>query len=343
MKNANPAAVPVTSFARIPRSCRQANEAQDFRPPEGGTLTRWPRRDFLKTALGAGLGLTALGLPRPETLPAVAPFQRAGKPRLFLSCCAYSFRDSLQQKDPAKRISLFQFIDFCADHGLEGAELTSYYFPAKLDDAYLVQIKRHCFLRGVAVSGTSIGNNYCLPKGEKRDAQMALTRQWVDHAALLGTSHIRVFAGSKGGLDAAEAKRLTIEALEEAGDYAGRKGIFLGLENHGGIVAEAEEILEIMRAVKSPWVGINLDIGNFRTDDPYGDLAKCAPYAVNVHFKVDIQKRGSKSEPTDIPRIARILREANYQGYVSLEYEAAPDPWQAVPVWLEKMHTAFKA
>jgi sugar phosphate isomerase/epimerase len=302
-----------------------------------------PRREFLKTALGGSLGLATLGILKPSILSAMEPFQRAGKARLFLSCAAYSFRNALQQKDPAKRISLFQFIDFCADQGLEGAELTSYYFPPKLDEAFLLQVKRHAFLRGVAISGTAIGNNYCLPQGEKREAQMTLTRQWVDRAALLGTAHIRVFAGSKGGLETAAAKKLCIEALEEAGAYAGTKGIFLGLENHGGIVAEADDLLEIIRAVKSSWVGINLDTGNFHTDDPYGDLAKCAPYAVNVQLKVDIQKRGSKGEPTDPAQIARILRQANYQGYVALEYEAAPDPWQAVPVWLEKMRAAFRA
>ncbi len=311
--------------------------------PHGNAPGGASRRDFLRTALRGSLGAAALGLLGPAALSAVEPFQRAGKARLFLSCAAYSFRDSLQQKDPAKRISLFQFIDFCADHGLEGTELTSYYFPPKLDEAFLLQVKRHAFLRGVAISGTAIGNNYCLPKGEKRDAQMALTRKWVDNAAVLGTSHIRVFAGSKGALDAAEARNLAIEALEEAGEYAGRKDVFLGLENHGGIVAEADEILAIIRAVKSPWVGINLDTGNFHTDDPYGDLAKCAPYAVNVQIKVEMQRRGGKAEPADLAQIARILREANYQGYVALEYEAKPDPWEAVPVWLEKMRAAFKA
>jgi hydroxypyruvate isomerase len=96
--------------------------------------------------------------------------------------------------------------------------------------------------------------------------------------------------------------------------------------------------------VKSPWLGINLDTGNFQTDDPYADLASCAPYAVNVQLKVEIKRRhAAKSELSDIPRLARILREANYQGYVALEYEAAEDPAQAVPGWLDKMKQAFAA
>jgi sugar phosphate isomerase/epimerase len=115
----------------------------------------------------------------------------------------------------------------------------------------------------------------------------------------------------------------------------------LGLENHGGIVADPSDLLEIVRAVKSPWFGVNLDTGNFQTEDPYADLAKCAPYAVNVQVKVEIKRRGAKAEPSDLKRVATILRDANYQGYVALEYEAAPDPWTVVPRHLEELRAAL--
>jgi sugar phosphate isomerase/epimerase len=113
--------------------------------------------------------------------------------------------------------------------------------------------------------------------------------------------------------------------------------VFLGLENHGGIVAEAADLLDLVRAVKSPWVGINLDTGNFRTADPYADLARCAPYAVNVQIKAELQPRGKPQGPADLARLVRILREAGYQGYVALEYEAAADPWTAVPPLLGRL------
>jgi hypothetical protein len=67
-----------------------------------------------------------------------------------------------------------------------------------------------------------------------------------------------------------------------------------------------------VRSVQSPWFGINLDTGNFYTDDPYGDLARCAPYAVNVQVKVDVRRRGAKQgEPVDLTRLATILRDAS--------------------------------
>ena len=300
------------------------------------------RRDFLKTATLslAGLGFTGL------RAAAVEPFQRSGKPRLLLSLAAYSFRQFFKEAPPVrdggvasgKSIDLFKFIDYCAEHGCSGAELTSYYFPKAFDDAFLIRLRRHAFLRGIAVSGTAVGNSFTSEVGGKRDAEMAGVKKWVDHAAVLGAPHIRVFAGSlQKGMSAERAKDLSVAALEECGEYAGRKGIFLGLENHGGIVAEPKALLEIVRAVKSPWVGINLDTGNFQTEDPYADLERCAPFAVNVQVKSEIQKRGQKQEEADLPRLMKILRGANYQGYVALEYEAAEDPWQAVPGLLKRL------
>jgi hydroxypyruvate isomerase len=41
--------------------------------------------------------------------------------------------------------------------------------------------------------------------------------------------------------------------------------------------------------------------------------------------------------------MAKMLRDANYQGYVALEYEAAEDPWKAVPEWLKRMRAALRA
>src|SRR5207249_10139232 len=72
---------------------------------------------------------------RSSDLPlfAAEPIKRAGAPRLLLSLAAYSFRDYFKDSnnkrdtnaDPAQRIDLFQFIDYCSQHGCQGTELTS--------------------------------------------------------------------------------------------------------------------------------------------------------------------------------------------------------------------------
>lgn len=306
------------------------------------------QRDFLKTVgtVSVAAGLVAA---LPARLPAAAPIKRNGKPRLNLSLAAYSFRDYFntathEQKRPsdAKAIDMHDFIDYCADHNLEGAELTSYYLDQQISQAALVALKRHAFLRGIAISGTAVGNVFTLPKGAKRDAQIAHVKKWIDNAAHMGAPHVRVFAGGTNGRSLKKAQSLCIEALEEVGEYAGKQGVFLGIENHGGIVAEAGSLLEIVRATRSDWVGINLDTGNFHTDDVYGDIARCVPHTVNVQIKVQVQPRGAKQKSAaDLDRLVKILRDGGYQGFVALEYEASTDPWIAVPKYLNKLKEAI--
>ncbi len=300
------------------------------------------RRNFLTACALSSLGLALPG----GRASGAEPFSRPGQPRLLLSLAAYSFRQYFKdtshgretETDPSQRIDLFQFVDRCAEWGPTGAELTSYYFPARMDREFLLKLRRHCFLRGVEVSGTAVGNTFTHPPGPRRDEQIKNVKDWIDHAAVLGAPHIRVFAGEvPKGTSREDAQKHCLSALEECADYAGQRGIFLGLENHGGIVAEPGPLLEIVRTVKSPWVGINLDSGNFHTEDPYGDFARCAPYGVNVQIKAEIQRRGHAPEPADLNRFADLLRAAHYQGYVALEYESAEDPWKAVPPLLARL------
>ena len=310
--------------------------------------TQLSRRQFL----GQTAALTATAAMSSPLAHAIEPFKRPGKPRLLTSIAAYSFREYFvdatherRQKIAADdRISLFDFIDFCAEQGCSGAELTGYYFPPEVDDRFLLRLKRHAFLRGVAISGTAVGNTFTHAPGPKRKEQLDYVKRWIDHAHVMGAPHVRVFAGNRSGQDFKTAVKHCIEGLEECGEYAAERGVFLGIENHGGIVAEADPLLEIIASISNPWIGINLDTGNFHTDDPYGDIEKCAPYAVNVQLKVEIQPRGQKRKSkSDLPRLMRILKQANYQGYVVLEHEAAENPWQTIPAYMAEIDQLISA
>jgi sugar phosphate isomerase/epimerase len=93
--------------------------------------------------------------------------------------------------------------------------------------------------------------------------------------------------------------------------------------------------------VNSPWFGVNLDTGNFRSADVYGDLEKLAPYSLNVQVKVIVHPAGQPSQPTDFPRLAKILRTSGYRGYIVLEFEESGDPRAECKKYVDQLRDAF--
>jgi sugar phosphate isomerase/epimerase len=282
------------------------------------------RRAFLHSTLATGLvaGLTG----------AIEPIRRTGKSRLQLSLAAYSFNRHLSLRGKTKpTMTIEAFIDLGGKLELPAVELTAYYFP-KTTDEYLKGLKARCEKLRLAVSGTAVGNDFCWNDKEKQKQQLKMVKAWIEHSAILGAKTLRIFAGSvKKGDTEADARKRCVEAIHEACDHSARYKIWLALENHGGITDTAEQMLAIVRAVKHDWFGVNLDTGNFHTEDPYADLEKIAPYAVVAQVKTEIQARGKKKEQADLKKLTDILRKVGYQGYVALEYEAAEDPRTAVP------------
>jgi sugar phosphate isomerase/epimerase len=165
-----------------------------------------------------------------------------------------------------------------------------------------------------------------------------MCRDWIDHSAALGAPAIRIFAGNvPKGESEDVARERCIAGINQSLEYAATKGVVLALENHGGITATPEQMMKIIAGIKpSPWFGVNFDGGNFSTADPYADLAKIAPYAVNAQVKVEMSP-GGKKEPADLASIVKILKDANYRGFLVLEYEAKEEPLEAIPEYLKRL------
>jgi sugar phosphate isomerase/epimerase len=294
----------------------------------GGLMGGAPVARGAVPAGGAPLQSAPAGIP--ETL---APFRKL-TPRLKLSCAAYSYRQFLAQE---KSMTLEGFIEKCAEMGLDGTELTAYYFEST-EPEYLMRLKRKAFLLGLDISGTAVGNDFAKPPGPEREKEIRQVNSWIEHAARLGATCMRIFAGGvPAGKSEEEARGWVVEAIQECCETAGRHGVILALENHGGLTATAEKLLAIVNRVHSPWFGVNLDTGNFNTDDPYHDLQLAAPHAVTCQLKTEVSPRGKEKSEADLARLLGILRSVNYRGYVALEYEAKEDPRTAVPKAIERL------
>jgi sugar phosphate isomerase/epimerase len=279
------------------------------------------RREFLRTSAVAGLA--------PGLATAIDPIKRPGpKADLKLSLAAYSYRDFLDLKKPT--MTLFEFIDQASELPLDAVELTSYYW-AETTDAYLDKLKAHAAKRKLAISGVPVGNTFTLKDDAKRAAEVKKVKEWTVRAARLGAKTVRIFAGGlEKGTTLADAQKRVVDAVNECCEVAEKLGIYLALENHGGITDTPEHLLELVKPVNSSALGVNIDTGNFHTVDPYADIAKIAPYGVVSQVKTEVYP-GNKKQDADLGRVVKILKDANFHGYVALEYEAKEDPKVAVP------------
>lgn len=292
------------------------------------------RRNFV---VGSAAALSLTGIAR-----GIEPFARPAPGTLQASLAAYSLRKYLSANSGSdKKMNLFDFVNFCGQQGLKGTELTSYYFPEDTDNAYILRLRRHCHLAGISISGGAIRNDFCTQDEAKLKSDIEHTKLWIDRYALLGAPAIRIFAGKQpAGEPLGKTLARCAKNCQTVCDYAADRGVFLALENHGGVTAQATDLLEIVHQVDSPALGINFDSGNFRLPDPYAELEKIAPYAVNAQIKVEVEVNGKK-EHSDLERVTSILKNAGYSGWVALEYEAQEEPLVAIPKWLKKMQAAL--
>jgi sugar phosphate isomerase/epimerase len=271
-----------------------------------------------------------------KTFPALAlaprPLAAAGKARMRTAICAYSFREELKNKS----MSYDDIVRLAVDTGVDGLDLTVYWFP-DLSDGFLLPLRRLAYKSGVEIYSISINTNMCQPTADRQSKEIAKVKEYVDAAAKLGAGHIRVFGGTVPKESTADqAAEWVREVLSRSAEYAGSKGVILGLENHGGITERADRIIQIVKQVDSPWVGINLDTGNFRAD-ALKQIEMCLPYAVNVQVKAETRASDGSRQPQDWDRIIGMLAKSGYQGYLALEYEAKEPAPTAVPRLLKKL------
>lgn len=307
------------------------------------------RREFLQTAAAGTFAASAHAADansKPKTSsPLHAPFDE-----MKLSLAGYSMRKYMARNWPTPQkgkfkptMSIAGFVDYCAKLKLDGTEPTSYYFPRPLTTDYLKKLRAKVKELGLRVSATAISNDFCLPEGPARQRQLKLCRMWIDYAAVLGAPSIRIFAGRvpRGGTEK-EAIKQCQAGINECLKHAEKKNVALALENHGGITATPAQMMRILDGIESSkYFGVNFDGGNFRTDDPYRDLAKIAPYAINAQLKCTITRKG-KREPADFKKVLQILKDAGYRGWVALEYEEREEPKKAIPKYIDQLREIMK-
>lgn len=284
------------------------------------------RRDFIARASLLPLGASAVAglgsLGRAADDP--APIRRIGQPKLKTSLNAYSFSKTLndQLKGRAKGMSLFDLLDFCAEHDVDGLDPTGYFFPGypKVPtDRYINDFKRRAFQLGVEISGTGVRNDFATTDKAKRASDVKHAKEWIECAARMGAPVLRVFAGPMPeGAARDDVFRWMADDLRACAEHGERYGVLVGVQNHGDTLKTADDVLDLLKRVDSSWFGTIVDTGYFKSSDPYEDIARVTPYAVNWQVKEKVDGAAGTSR-TDLKKLVAIMRRGGYRGYIPIE------------------------
>ena len=307
------------------------------------------RRDFLlKTGILTGGAAVAT--------PAIFGQEEKSNPALpnRIGVSSYSFWAF--HRDPLRPLDVN--LDHAARMGFDGLEVLQRQLVSTENGA-LQKIKRHAFLLGLDLMGFSTHQGFLSPDKEKRQKNIDHTIDCLEQAYRLGIPTMRVNSGTWGtsknfdelmanrgeekpieGYDEEDAYKWVIDAYETLVPEAEKRGVVMGLENHWGLGRTPEGVKRVVDAVKSPWLQVTLDTGNF-LEDPYDRLAELAPQTVLLQAKTYYGEGRWYTLDLDYARIAKIMRDAKFSGYVSLEFEGKEDPLTGIPKSLDLLRRHF--
>ena len=226
--------------------------------------------------------------------------------------------------------------------------------------AALQKLKRRALVNGLSLCGFSTHQTFVSPDPSERQKNIDHTIRCLEMAYALGIPTMRVNTGrwntiknfdelmkNRGieprlpGYTEDDGFSWVIGSFEKLLPVAEKTGVVMGLENHWGLGLTAEGVLRVVDALKSPWLQVTLDTGNFLEEPILPKLELLAEHAVLVQAKTYYGGGIWYQLELDYPAIASMLKKHHYKGFVSLEFEGKEAPLTAIPKSLAMLRKAF--
>lgn len=310
----------------------------------------YSRREWLRNAALGTLAGAAMSSVNAQEKPAAPAPRRRNR----IGVSTYSFW-GFEKKEYE---SIEKCFDLSAEMGFDGVEILQVQM-SDFSNGYMQKLKRHAFLNGLDIMGFSTHQDFVDPDPYVRRHNVEQTIFYIEQCYAMGIPTLRINTGRWGtskdfdelmknrgvepnleGFTDEDGFKWVNEAMEMLVPAAEKCGVIMGMENHWGLGLTPEGVLRIVDAVNSPWLQVTLDTGNF-LEDPYDRLTKLAPRTVLVQAKTYYGGGRWYSLDLDYARIAKIMHDADYKGYISLEFEGNENPLTAVPKSLALLREHF--
>lgn len=286
------------------------------------------RRQFLQKISGLAAGVAGLSALGQNAFAAEA----VKKPFFEISLAQWSFHRALF----AKQLDNLDFPEKAKnDFGISVVEYVNQFFKDKAKDTtYLNELLKRCNDNAVKNHLIMCDGEGALGAANDADRLKAVENhyKWVDAAKYLGCATIRVNAAGEGSRE--EVAKAAADGLGRLGEYAGKVGINVIVENHGSYSSDGKWLSGVMKQVNKKNVGTLPDFGNFcikrdskdwktclESYDRYDGTKELMPFAKGVSAKsYDFDEQGNCIE-TDYYKIMKIVKDSGFKGYIGIEYE----------------------
>ncbi len=281
---------------------------------------------------------------------ATAPFSSRGgaaesQPAFKISLAQWSLNRQFFGRGDAEKMDPLDFAVIAKNRcGIDAIEyVNQFYFDAVKTPDYLAELKKRA--EGEGVKSLLImcdrEGNLGDPDTKQRITAVRNHLKWLEWAAELGCHSIRVNAASDRNLSYREQQKLAVDGLRRLCEFADTYGLNVIVENHGGLSSHGRWLREVMERVDHPRVGTLPDFGNFYIQRGRGDAIpleydrylgthELMPFAKGVSAKAHAFDDDGNEVNTDFERMMKIVREADFRGYVGIEFEGPTDSFEGI-------------
>ena len=260
-------------------------------------------------------------------------------PRDRIAIASYPFRDSIagvhEKPSPSAtpKMDLKNFVVLVkTKFNINKIEPWSEHFRS-LDAKYLNELRSSVEKSGGAIVNIAVDGEhspYAADRAEREKA-IAFSKQWIDVAATVGAPSVRT--NMPPAKDAKPDLDRAAETLARVAEYGEEKKILVNLENDNPVSEDPFFIVSILEKINNPWLHSNPDFANSlmtgKTEYAYKGVAAMFKHAYSIcHVKAMEADEKGRLVHADLAKTFGILKDSNYKGYCSMEFDSPGDPYQ---------------
>jgi sugar phosphate isomerase/epimerase len=268
-------------------------------------------------------------------------------PRERIAIASYPFREVIagahDKPYPSKisKMDLKNFVVFVkSKFNINKIEPWSEHFRS-LDAKYLNDLRAIVEKSGAGIVNIAVDGEHSPYAEDKsvREKAVSFSKQWIEIAATVGSPSIRTnmppAKDSKPDMDRAA------DTLVRVAEYGAAKNILVNLENDNPVSEDPFFIVSIIEKVNNPWLHTNPDFANTlttgKTEYAYKGIAAMFQHAYSIcHVKAMEADEKGQLVHVDMAKTFGILKNSNYKGYCSMEFDSPGDPSQGTADLIEE-------